>query len=91
MKKKLPSETPSREVSGVLDTAYVVLPDDRVARLLTSTVQNGKLHYNIFIDGAYTRLTVDALKLPPDKLQELIAERRRKRELRNKREQNEGK
>jgi hypothetical protein len=80
MKKKLPCSQPCRDVSNVLDTAYVVLPDDRVARLLKPTLQNGKNCYNIFIDGEYTRLTVDALRLTPDELRQLIAERRKKGE-----------
>ena len=79
MKKKLPCSQPCRDVSTVLDTAYVVLPDARVARLLKPTLQNGKLHYNVFIDGEYTRLTVEALRLPSDELRLLIAERERER------------
>jgi hypothetical protein len=37
------------------------------------------LHYNVFIDAEYTRLTVEALRLPADELRLLIAERERER------------
>ena len=76
MKKKLPCTHPCRDIAPVLDTAYVVLPDDRVARLLKPTLQNGKTCYNVFLDGEYTRLNIDDLKLPADELRLLIAQRR---------------
>lgn len=58
MKKNLTSVP---EVVAISSTQYVVLPDGRVARLLTPTIRNGQTFYNLFIDGKYTRTTVAAV------------------------------
>lgn len=58
MKKNLTSVP---EVVAIADSSYVVLPDGRVARLLTPTIRNGQTFYNLFIDGKYTRTTVAAV------------------------------
>lgn len=62
MLKKKPT-TPAevvaiREVPG---TSYVILPGNRLARLLKISVYHGKQYYNPIIDGTLTRVSVDEL------------------------------
>jgi hypothetical protein len=62
MLKKKPTTTPEvaaiREVPG---TSYVILPGNRLARLLKVSVYNGKEYYNPIINGTLTRVSVDDL------------------------------
>jgi hypothetical protein len=41
----------------IADSSYIVLPDQKVARLLTPTVRNGVTFYNLFVPG-YTRMSL---------------------------------
>ena len=54
MKKdtKLPAE-----YRIIADSSYIILPDQKVARLLTPTVRNGVTYYNLFVPG-YTRMSL---------------------------------
>ena len=55
MKKDLFNSTlPYRVIAG---SSYIVLPDQKVARLLTPTVRNGVTYYNLFVPE-YTRLSL---------------------------------
>jgi hypothetical protein len=47
-----------REVPG---TSYVILPDNRLARLLKVSVYNGKEYYNPIINGDLQRIARDEL------------------------------
>jgi hypothetical protein len=55
MKKDLPKN--SGEYRIIADSSYVILPDQKVARLLTPTVRNGVTYYNLFLPD-YTRLSL---------------------------------
>jgi hypothetical protein len=55
MKKDLPKN--SGEYRIIADSSYIVLPDQKVARLLTPTVRNGVTYYNLFLPE-YTRLSL---------------------------------
>ena len=48
---------PSQEYRIIADSSYIVLPDQKVARLLTPTVRNGVTYYNLFVPG-YTRMSL---------------------------------
>jgi hypothetical protein len=54
MKKDL---KPSSEYRIIADSSYIVLPDQKVARLLTPTVRNGVTYYNLFVPD-YTRMSL---------------------------------
>jgi len=54
--KKPTSKTPA-EYRIIADSSYIVLPDQKVARLLTPTVRNGVTYYNLFLPG-YTRMSL---------------------------------
>jgi hypothetical protein len=41
----------------IADSSYIVLPDQKVARLLTPTVRGGVTYYNLFVPG-YTRMSL---------------------------------
>ena len=41
----------------IADSSYIILPDQKVARLLTPTVRNGVTYYNLFVPG-YTRMSL---------------------------------
>ena len=41
----------------IADSSYIVLPDQKVARLLPPTVRNGVTYYNLFVPG-YTRMSL---------------------------------
>ena len=51
----------SGEYRIVADSSYIVLPDQKVARLLTPTVRNGVTYYNLFVPG-YTRMSLDDIE-----------------------------
>ena len=55
MKKDL--SKPSTEYRVIAGSSYIVLPDQKVARLLTPTVRNGVNYYNLFVPE-YTRLSL---------------------------------
>ena len=48
---------PSTEYRVIAGSSYIVLPDQKVARLLTPTVRNGVTYYNLFVPE-YTRLSL---------------------------------
>ena len=54
---KKDSIKPSTEYRVIADSSYIVLPDQKVARLLTPTVRNGVTYYNLFVPG-YTRMSL---------------------------------
>jgi hypothetical protein len=54
MKKDL---KPSAEYRIIADSSYIVLPDQKVARLLTPTIRNGVTYYNLFVPD-YTRMSL---------------------------------
>jgi hypothetical protein len=54
---KKDSIKPSQEYRIIADSSYIVLPDQKVARLLTPTVRNGVTYYNLFVPG-YTRMSL---------------------------------
>jgi hypothetical protein len=41
----------------IADSSYIVLPDQKVARLLTPTVRGGVTFYNLFVPD-YTRMSL---------------------------------
>ena len=51
----------SGEYRIIADSSYIVLPDQKVARLLTPTVRNGVTYYNLFVPG-YTRRSLDDIE-----------------------------
>jgi len=53
-----------REVPG---TSYVILPDNRLARLLKISVYNGKEYYNPIINGDLQRIAREELMTLVDK------------------------
>lgn len=58
---KKDSLKPSTEYRVIADSSYIVLPDQKVARLLTPTVRNGVTYYNLFVPG-YTRLSLEDIE-----------------------------
>ena len=58
MKKEI--QTP-KEIKVISGTQYVILPDNRVARLLKPMTQNGTIFYNMIIDGKYERWSLEKI------------------------------
>jgi hypothetical protein len=58
--KKPTSKTPA-EYRIIADSSYIVLPDNKVARLLTPTVRNGVTYFNLFLPG-YTRMSLEDIE-----------------------------
>ena len=54
MKKDIKSPSEYRIIA---DSSYIVLPDQKVARLLTPTIRNDVTYYNLFVPG-YTRMSL---------------------------------
>ena len=50
------------EVRLIPGTQYILLPDNKVARLLTPTVRPSGENYNLRIDGRTRQFTLDAIK-----------------------------
>jgi hypothetical protein len=53
---------PTTEVRLIPGTQYILLPDNKVARLLTPTVRPSGDNYNLRIDGRTRQFTLDAIK-----------------------------
>ena len=60
MKKNLTN--PTAEIRVIPKTQYILLPDNKVARLLTPTVRPSGDNYNLRIDGRTRQFTLDAIK-----------------------------
>jgi hypothetical protein len=60
MKKNL--LTPNAEIRVIPGTQYILLPDNKVARLLTPTVRPSGDNYNLRIDGRTRQFTLEAIK-----------------------------
>ena len=50
------------EIRLIPGTQYILLPDNKVARLLTPTVRPSGDNYNLRIDGRTRQFTLDAIK-----------------------------
>lgn len=61
MTKNPPSTPASREVLPIPGTHYVLLPDNRIARLLTPVKKSGKEYLAIYVDKKRTDIAVDAI------------------------------
>mgnify|MGYP006267420227 CR=1 FL=1 len=61
-KQKEPATAPLAVVRPIPGTKYVILPDNTVARRLTSRTICGTVYFNLIVDGKY--LTVSVEKLP---------------------------
>lgn len=53
---------PTTEVRLIPGTQYILLPDNKVARLLTPTVRPSGDNYNLRIDGRTRQFTLEAIK-----------------------------
>ena len=58
MKKEINNTKEIKQISG---TQYVILPDNRVARLLKPMTQNNQVFYNMIIDGKYERWSIEKI------------------------------
>ena len=61
---KAPTPIPTPDTLSVIPgTMYVILPGNRVARLMTPTVKGDKRYYNLFLgkEKEYTRIDAEAL------------------------------
>ena len=59
MKKEI-KDTP--EIKQIENSNYIILPDNRVARLLKPMTQNGTVFYNLIINGEYKRWSVEKIQ-----------------------------
>jgi hypothetical protein len=50
------------EIRLIPGTQYILLPDNKIARLLTPTVRPSGDNYNLRIDGRTRQFTLDAIK-----------------------------
>jgi hypothetical protein len=55
MKKN--NDSTAKPYRVIADSAYILLPDQKVARLLTPTIRNEQTYYNLFLPD-YTRLSL---------------------------------
>jgi hypothetical protein len=53
---------PVTEIRVIPGTQYILLPDNKVARLLTPTVRPSGDNYNLRIDGRTRQFTLEAIK-----------------------------
>jgi len=61
---KAPNQIPFPDALNIIPgTMYVILPGNRVARLMTPTVKGDKRYYNLFLgkEKEYTRIDAEAL------------------------------
>ena len=50
-----------KEIKQIPNTNYIILNDNRVARLLKPMTQNGHTFYNMIIDGKYVRWSAEKI------------------------------
>ena len=67
LKKKTETQPEVAIIREVPGTSYVILPGNRLARLLKVSVYNGKEYYNPIIDGDLKRIARDELLTLVDK------------------------
>jgi hypothetical protein len=60
MKKNITTST--AEIRVIPKTQYILLPDNKVARLLTPTIRPSGDNYNLRIDGRTRQFTLEAIK-----------------------------
>lgn len=53
---------PVAEIRVIPGTQYILLPDNKVARLLTPTVRPSGDNYNLRLDGRTRQFTLEAIK-----------------------------
>jgi hypothetical protein len=61
---KAPNQIPFPDALNIIPgTMYVILPGNRVARLMTPTVKGDKRYYNLFLgkEKEYTRIDAEVL------------------------------
>jgi hypothetical protein len=50
MNKFIPQSHPCRDVLQIVGTDYVLLPDNRIARLITKSTKSGKDYVALYVD-----------------------------------------
>jgi len=59
MQKKLPCPSACRDILPLVGTDYILLPDNRVARLLTPSTKSGVLYFNLYVSKERKTVSID--------------------------------
>lgn len=62
MQKKTPKQTPTKDITPIDGTRYVILSDNTVARLLKSRIVHGTTRFNLIIDGKFKTISAEELR-----------------------------
>jgi len=62
MQKKITKPTSTKDITPIVGTRYVILPDNTVARLLKSRIVHGTTRFNLIIDGEFKTIATEELR-----------------------------
>jgi len=62
MQKKITKPTPTKDITTIVGTKYVILPDNTVAKRLKSRIVHGTTRFNLWINNKFTTIAADELR-----------------------------
>jgi hypothetical protein len=62
MKKKITEPKQTKDITPIVGTKYIILPDNTVAKRLKSRIQHGTTRFNLWINNKFTTIAVDELR-----------------------------
>ena len=62
MQKKTPKQTPTKDITTIVGTKYVILPDNTVAKKLKSRNVHGTTYFYLWINKKFTTIAADKLR-----------------------------
>ena len=61
MQKKITKPTSTKDITTIVGTKYIILPDNTVAKRLKPRTVHGTTRFNMIIDGKFTTIAVEEL------------------------------
>jgi hypothetical protein len=62
MQKKITKPTSTKDITTIVGTKYVILPDNTVAKRLKSRIVHGTTRFNLWINNKFTTIAADELR-----------------------------
>ena len=62
MQKKIIKPTATKDITTIVGTKYIILPDNTVAKKLKSRTVHGTTRFNLIIDGKFTTIAIEELR-----------------------------
>lgn len=62
MQKKITQPKQTKDITTIVGTKYVILPDNTVAKRLKSRIVHGTTRFNLWINNKFTTIAADELR-----------------------------